>query len=63
MNRYTYGGMKNGIYYNTVWAEDTDLSDITNVKNMKLIGVNKDTPLDLMEITVQGSMYDDLNNN
>ncbi len=57
--RYTWGGMKNGNYHMTAWAKDIDISDITRVPQMILKGINA---LDHIPITVQGSMYDDLNN-
>lgn len=60
----TWGGMKNGTYYMTAWTKDIDISKITRVPQMILKGINApDTPIDYIPITVQGSMYDDLNNN
>lgn len=59
---YTYGGMKNGTYHTTAWVDSTNIADITNVAGMTLEGIKNTTPLDHIKITVQGSMYDDLNN-
>ena len=37
---YTWGGMKNGQYHMTAWAEDINVSGITRVSNMILKGIN-----------------------
>ena len=59
---YTYGGMKNGEYYVTVWAEDINLVEITKVARMVLKGIKDGGYIDHIPVQVQGSMYDDLNN-
>ncbi|NGM85216.1 hypothetical protein G5B47_22690 [Paenibacillus sp. 7124] len=53
--------MSDGKYYVKAWIADVELGDSSNAYNKlgKLVGVK---PLDEIEVTVKGSMYDDLNN-
>ncbi|MFD1775286.1 Mbeg1-like protein [Paenibacillus rhizophilus] len=58
---YTDARMSDGKYYVKAWIADVELEDSSNAYNKlgKLVGVK---PLDEIEVTVKGSMYDDLNN-
>ncbi len=58
---YTTAEMPDGKYYVKAWLADLELSKSTNAyKSLgKLVGIK---PLDQIEITVKGSMFDDLNN-
>ncbi|MNI91794.1 hypothetical protein D3C73_1495050 [compost metagenome] len=58
---YTHANMQNGKYYVKAWVADTALSrgDHTYKKLGTLQGVDL---LDNIEVTVIGSMFDDLNN-
>ncbi len=58
---YTNAGMADGKYYVRAWLADVELSKSTNAyKSLgKVVGIK---PLDQIEITVKGSMFDDLNN-
>jgi len=58
---YTTAEMPDGKYYVKAWLEDVELSKSTNAyKSLgKLVGIK---PLDQIEVTVKGSMFDDLNN-
>ncbi|MEK4206395.1 hypothetical protein NST45_18850 [Paenibacillus sp. FSL R7-0163] len=58
---YTTAEMPDGKYYVKAWLADVELSKSTNAyKSLgKLVGIK---PLDQIEVTVKGSMFDDLNN-
>lgn len=58
---YTTAEMPDGKYYVKAWLADVELSKSTNAyKSLgKLNGIK---PLDQIEVTVKGSMFDDLNN-
>lgn len=58
---YTTAEMPDGKYYVKAWMADIELSKSSNAyKSLgKLVGIK---PLDQIEITVKGSMFDDLNN-
>lgn len=58
---YTHAQMPDGEYYAKAWIADIDLSEHANAYNVlgTLQGIQ---PLDQIQITVKGSMYDDLNN-
>ncbi|MCJ8011813.1 hypothetical protein MUG84_08665 [Paenibacillus sp. KQZ6P-2] len=60
-NVYTHANMSNGNYYVRVWLEDIDLSNERHAYR-KLGSIKGLTKLDEIRVTVQGSMYDDLNN-
>lgn len=59
---YTFRNMKNGNYKVKAWLEDIKIGDITNVPNMTVKGIKTENGLDSINVTVVGSMYDDLNN-
>lgn len=58
---YTDARMSDGEYYVKAWIADVELSSSTNAYRTlgKLVGVK---PLDEIQVSVKGSMYDDLNN-
>ncbi|WP_110934062.1 hypothetical protein [Paenibacillus bouchesdurhonensis] len=56
---YTHASMQNGKYYVKAWVEDIKLSTHEYRKLNTLNGIQV---LDQIEVTVAGSMFDDLNN-
>ncbi len=58
---YTHASMQNGKYYVRAWVDNVKLSKLTHAYN-KLPDLQGIKELEQIEVTVAGSMFDDLNN-